>query len=133
MKNKNTDTKKRKVIRDGELDLAGYKIPCFILEDGTRILSSRGMQDALKIVDESSKFERGPRLKYFLAQKSLKPFIDKEKRGGLFWTNYLLQRKNWNSCLWSNPITKYMHHFVRVRERIDEARKKTSTEASNSC
>ncbi|RIA93311.1 P63C domain-containing protein [Glomus cerebriforme] len=75
---------KKKVIRGGELDLAGYKIPCFVLEDGTRVLSSRGMQDALKIVDESDKQKRGPRLKYFLAQKSLQPFIDKEKKRGFF-------------------------------------------------
>jgi uncharacterized phage-associated protein len=29
-------------------------LPCYVLEDGTRVLSSRGMQDALKMVDESS-------------------------------------------------------------------------------
>src|SRR5947199_7023566 len=84
MNTKDKSKKEKKVIRDGELDLVGYKLPCFVLEDGTRVLSSRGMQDALKIVDESSKFERGPRLKYFLAQKSLQPFIYKGKKGGHF-------------------------------------------------
>ena len=70
------DVKIRKVKYEGELDLAGYKIPCFVLEDGTRILSSRGMQIALKIVDDA-KETRGAELGRFLAQKSLQPFIYK--------------------------------------------------------
>lgn len=79
MKDKNT--KKRKVIRDGELDLAGFKLPCFVLEDGTRVLSGRGMQDALKIVGEVEKGKEKPggRLKEFLAQKLFEPFIYKGK------------------------------------------------------
>ena len=32
--------------------LVGFKLPCYVLEDGTRILSSRGMQEALKMMDE---------------------------------------------------------------------------------
>src|SRR5688572_26626222 len=70
------NTKIREVKYEGELDLAGYKIPCYVLEDGTRILSSRGMQIALKIVDDA-KETRGAELGRFLAQKSLKPFIYK--------------------------------------------------------
>lgn len=84
MNTKDINTKKRKVMKDGELDLVGFKLPCFVLEDGTRVLSSRGMQDALKIVEEDSKLKRGPRLKYFLAQKSLQPFIYKGKERGYF-------------------------------------------------
>jgi len=69
--------KRRKIIRDGVLDLAGFKLPCFILEDGTRILSERGMQSALKIESYDDKAERGGQLRKFLAQKSLKPFIER--------------------------------------------------------
>lgn len=72
----------RKVKYKGELDLAGYKIPCYVLEDGTRILSSRGMQEALKMVDEGDKKVSGKRLGRYLEQKSLQPFIYKGKRLG---------------------------------------------------
>lgn len=78
------NVKKREIKYESELELSGFKLPCYVLADGTRILSSRGMQDALKMVDENTKQERGPRLKYFLAQKSLQPFINKEKEGGHF-------------------------------------------------
>lgn len=75
---------KKNVIKyDGELDLAGLIISCYVLEDGTRILSGRGMQNALKIVDdtETGKQSAGTRFARYLSQKSLQPFIygDKEQ------------------------------------------------------
>jgi len=71
----------RKVKYSGKLDLAGFKLPCFVLEDGTRVLSGRGMQGALKMVDEAEKGKSvpGTRLKRYLDQKSLKPFLYKGK------------------------------------------------------
>ena len=56
----------------GELNLAGTIIPCYVLEDGTRVLSGRKMQEALKIVDGTIS---GAQMGKFLAQKSLNPFI----------------------------------------------------------
>src|SRR6266540_4136768 len=77
------NTKNRKVKYKGELDLAGFKLPCCVLEDGTRVLSGRGMQDALKMVDEtgdSGHRPPGTRFKRYLSQKSLQPFIYKGKK-----------------------------------------------------
>jgi hypothetical protein len=71
--------KKRVIKYKGELDLAGYKMPCYNLEDGTPILSARGMQTNLKMVDEGDKKASGKRLVRYLEQKSLKPFIYKGK------------------------------------------------------
>lgn len=75
MKNKNI--KKTKIIKDGILDLSGFKIPCYVLEDETRGLSGREMQETLGMVDEGDKKVSGKRLVRHLEQKSLKPFIDK--------------------------------------------------------
>lgn len=62
----------------GELDLAGMKIPCYVLEDGTRVISGRGMQESLKMVDvEDGKQTAGTRLTRYLNQKSLNPFFSK--------------------------------------------------------
>lgn len=66
-----------KVRNRGELDLAGMKIPCYVLEDGTRILSGRKMQEALKMVDDSGQKASGHRMAVFLSRKSLTPFISK--------------------------------------------------------
>lgn len=72
-----------KVRNRGELDLAGMKIPCYVLEDGTRVLSGRGMQEALKMVDDT-KDTSGHRIVRYLNQKTLKPFIYKGKQSGHF-------------------------------------------------
>src|SRR5207248_5922559 len=76
------NTKKRIVKYKGELDLVEKKIPCYVLEDGTRVLSSRGMENALKMVDENSEQERGPRLRRYLEQKSLQSFIYRGNKEG---------------------------------------------------
>jgi hypothetical protein len=51
----------KKIKYEGEITLAGYNIPCYVLEDYTRILSGRQLQKALKIVDdkEETAGERG--------------------------------------------------------------------------
>lgn len=78
---KDINTIERKVKYEGELDLMGFKIPCYVLEDGTRVLSGRGMQSVLKIYEvEEGKEKAGSRLKEFLSQKSLQPFIYKEEK-----------------------------------------------------
>ena len=72
---------KRVIKHEGVLDLGGFQLPCYVLEDGTRVLSGRGMQDALKMVDDSDdgKQKAGTRLQRYLGQKSLNPFIFKGK------------------------------------------------------
>jgi len=72
---------RRIITHEGVLDLGGIKLPCYVLEDGTRVLSGRGMQEALKMVDEidDGKQTAGTRLRRHLSQKSLIPFIFKDK------------------------------------------------------
>ena len=81
-KSLNFKQSERRIVKyKGELDLAGFKLPCYVLEDGTRILSGRGMQEALKMVDEAESGKETPdnRLDRYLAQKSPQPFIYKGK------------------------------------------------------
>lgn len=81
---KNNLSKGLKVKYKGELDLAGFKLPCYVLEDGTRVLSGRGMQNALKMTDEDDRQKSGSRLGENLSQKSLKPFTNAAKGVGDF-------------------------------------------------
>lgn len=73
-------SKKRIIKHEGKLDLGGFDIDCFVLEDGTRMLSAREMQRALKMVDDDKDYQvAGTRLLRYLGQTSLKPFIYNEK------------------------------------------------------
>ena len=69
------------ITHEGEIKLGDFSIPCYVLEDGRRVLSGRGMQSALKMVDESpdSRQTSGTRLDRYLSQKTLEPFIYKDK------------------------------------------------------
>ena len=73
-----------KIVREGEINLAGTMIPCYILENGTRVLSGNVMQVALNMVDEKEVNKSGSRLARYLNQKSLKPFLYKGKEQGHF-------------------------------------------------
>nr|DAP10665.1 MAG TPA: hypothetical protein [Caudoviricetes sp.] len=61
------------ISHEGILNLGGISIPCYVLQDGTRVLSGRGMQEALKMVDETEdgKQAAGTRLNRYLNQKNL--------------------------------------------------------------
>lgn len=74
----NLYTKETVVKYRGELDLNGIKIPCYVLDNGLRVISGRGLQEALKMVDvEEGKQTAGTRLARYLSQKTLNPFISK--------------------------------------------------------
>jgi len=73
-----------KIKYEGEIDLGGFILPCYVLDNGTRVLSGRGMQEALKMVDDTEigKKSSGARLTRYLDQKTLQPFIYKDKEVG---------------------------------------------------
>ena len=55
------------------LSLGLRKIQCYVLEDGTAVLSGRGMQDALNLGQS-----HGTKLAGLLAHKAIKKHIDNE-------------------------------------------------------
>lgn len=61
---------------EGTLDLNGFTLPCYVLEDGTRVLSGRKMQETLRIVDDNIS---GTKLPQFLSSSALKHFIYNNK------------------------------------------------------
>ncbi len=66
----------------GEITIGDIKIPCAVLDDGTRIVSERGVRGVLGASGGNSyarkkvSSEGGADLPVFLAQKQLEPFID---------------------------------------------------------
>ena len=58
---------------DNPLVIGGVSIPCYVLEDGTRVLVGRGMASGLGMSSSD-----GERLGRFVGSKSIKPHISKE-------------------------------------------------------
>jgi len=56
------------------LVIGEIKIPCYVLEDGTRVLSQRGMLEGLRIARKGG----GDRLAVFLSGKGISPFVNSE-------------------------------------------------------
>lgn len=69
-------------LYSGTLKLGGIEIPCYVTVDGERLISGRGMQEALRLVDENlpeSGQKPGSRLTRLLNNKKLSPLIFKGK------------------------------------------------------
>lgn len=72
---------KNNIIHEGEITLGETVIPCYVLEDGTRVLSGNAMQNALNLQEDSDN-KSGTRLARYLGQKTLEPYLYKEKEVG---------------------------------------------------
>jgi hypothetical protein len=65
----------KKIKYEGELPLGNYKIPCYVLEDGTRVLSGNQMQEALKLFPDNTVIKSGSRLARLLNYKVINELI----------------------------------------------------------
>ncbi|MFL0671613.1 MAG: P63C domain-containing protein [Erythrobacter sp.] len=59
----------------GILAIGEIQIPCYVLEDGTRVIHQRGMVSALGMSRGGSSRGGGDRLAHFVGQKTLSPFV----------------------------------------------------------
>lgn len=71
-----------KATHTGELPLGEHKIQCYVLEDGTRVLSQRGLNEAFGLQHGGAN-NRGQKLPRFVAVKALEPFLSNELTAGL--------------------------------------------------
>lgn len=117
----NKEVKKAKYR--GELDLAGFKIPCYVL-NGERYLSNSEMQVALKMVDENDKQKSGTRLGRYLSQKSLKPFLYKEKEPGHYNPTIFYDGNKKVSGRKATLLVDICDAFLGAREEARERKKK---------
>ena len=63
---------------DQPLMIGDIEIPCYVLEDETRVLAQRGMVSGLGMSRGGSSHGGGDRLAHFVNQKTLKPFVSRE-------------------------------------------------------
>jgi len=64
-----------KITHEGDLDLNGLIIPCYVLENGERVLSTSGMQKALGVIGNEPDQRSSGRLDEILSSKVVSPFI----------------------------------------------------------
>jgi hypothetical protein len=71
-----------KATHDGDLKIGDLIIPCAVLEDGTRVLSQRGVEKSLGKRGGGATYRKreigGGHLPIYLSSKNLKPFISEE-------------------------------------------------------
>lgn len=65
----------KKVMYEGEITLGEFPIPCYILEDGTRILSTSAMQRALGVIGNEPNQRSSKRLEEILTSKAVSRFL----------------------------------------------------------
>jgi hypothetical protein len=58
------------------LKIGNVEVECYVLEGGTRVLSGRGMQQAIGLGGEAK--THGSKLKEFLSLQAIKPFVSSE-------------------------------------------------------
>lgn len=66
-----------KISHEGELNLNGFIIPCYVLENGERVLSTAGMQRALGMETEVGQRSSG-RMEEILSSKAVSRFISSD-------------------------------------------------------
>jgi len=71
------EAKQPKAIKDGTLKIGGQEIPCFVLEDGRRVLSNRGLLGAIGLKRGGSDGTGGDRLVSFLTGNAVSRFVSK--------------------------------------------------------
>jgi hypothetical protein len=65
---------------DRPLTIGAIEIPCYVLEDGRRVLVQRGLMTALDMKQGTAGRGGGDRLAKFASTKAVSPFISKELR-----------------------------------------------------
>lgn len=69
-----------RALFSGVLSIGGLEIPCHVLNDRRRVLHQRAMVRSLGMARGGSSRGGGDRLKYFVAQKTLAPFVSNHLR-----------------------------------------------------
>lgn len=111
---------------EGVLELNNINIECFVLEDGTRVLSGREMQRALSMVDDvEGKETSGTRLNRYLSQKSLKPFLYKGKEEGHFEPIECYQGEKKINGYEATVLIDICDSFLQARKEINLSARQT--------
>lgn len=77
-------TDHHEITHEGELLINNLSIPCYVLVDGTRIISGNQMQEALKLFPDDARVKSGSRLARLLSYQGVKDLIFNKYDAGRF-------------------------------------------------
>ena len=121
----NNDQKILKAIYPGEIKLENIdiKIPCAVLEDGTRVLRERSVAKALGKKGSGSHWqkkrsEKGALLPEYISVKNLEPFIEDDVRDMLLNPiSYKLKSGNIAQGIPATLLTEICNIWLKAREK----------------
>ncbi len=108
---------------DRPLIIGDIEIPCYVLEDETRVLAQRGMVSGLGMSRGGSSHGGGDRLAHFVNQKTLNPFISNELR--MVTINPIKFRPPMSSIAYGYPATLLVDLCNVVLEARDKGHLQT--------
>lgn len=108
-----------KISHEGELDLNGFKIPCYVLENGERVLSTAGMQRALGLEIEANQRSSG-RLQEVLTSKAVSRYISDENDSAKYEPILCYQGKKKISAYKANILPEICETMLKVRDYAEE-------------
>ncbi len=108
-----------KISHEGELDLNGFKIPCYVLENGERVLSTAGMQRALGLETEANQRSSG-RLEEILTSRAVNRFISRDEDSAKFNSLTCYQGKKKISAYKAVVLPEICETMLKVRDYAKE-------------
>lgn len=107
----------QKAIKDGVIDLQFTQIPCAVLKDGTRLITTKGVQKALgKSNPGGGRSIVSDKIPSFLNVNALKPFVDSDLTSSL--TPIEFQMTNGGKAFGykAETLPKICEVFLRARD-----------------
>lgn len=108
------------IMHEGELSLGDNKIACYILTDGTRILSTTGMQRALGVIGNEPNQRSSGRLEEILSSKVVKPFVLSSYDASIFKPIQCLKGKQKISAYPATMLPDICELMLKVRDYAKE-------------
>jgi hypothetical protein len=99
----------------GVLEIATTDLPCYVLNDGTRVLSTRGIMKALGRTWRGRKYS-GTELPVFVEAKNLNRFIDKDLAAVLTPLEIRTERGTKSEAFRAEVLTRVCDLYLRARE-----------------
>lgn len=104
----------------GELSLGAIKVDCYVLEDGTRVLSTAGMQRALGVIGNEPNQRSSGRLDEILSSKVVKATLSDDYDASSFSPILCLDGKKRISAFYATSLPDICELMLNVRDYAKE-------------
>lgn len=108
------------ISHEGELNLNGFIIPCYVLENGERVLSTSGMQRALGVIENEPNQRSSGRLDEILTSKAVSRFISMDLDASKYKSITCYQGKKKISAYKATLLPEICETMLKVRDHAKE-------------